>query len=249
MNNKQKLDAIIFDMGSTLIEFENSSWEVLNKLCAKNSYEFLKKKNLIEIDYKIWLFLLESGFEKVFKDSDKNLKEIKFEDMMASFFKRLKFEISDGLYSNFLEAYYKPVTEQITLVDGAVDVLRFFKGKKIKIGLVSNTIFPERFHLDELKKFGIFPFLDVFLFSSGVGYKKPHPEIFKLCLKKLNVKPKNSAFLGDRLVEDIGGAQNVGIKAILLAKKGRDYSKPIVPDGKIDNLCQLKSEVLNFFEI
>lgn len=249
MNNKQKLDAIIFDMGSTLIEFENSSWEVLNKLCAENSYEFLKKKNLIEIDYKIWLFLLESGFEKVFKDSDKDLKEIKFEDIMASFFKRLKFEISDGLYSNFLEAYYKPVTEQITLVDGAVDILRFFKGEKIKIGLVSNTIFPERFHLKELKRFGIFPYLNVFLFSSSVGYKKPHPKIFKLCLRRLNVNPKNSIFVGDKLVEDIGGAQNVGIKTILLSKKGRDYSKPIVPDGSINDLYQLKDEVLRFFEI
>ncbi len=249
MNKRKKLDAVIFDMGSTLIEFENSSWEVLNRLCAEDGYRFLKARNLINIDYKTWLFLLESEFEKAFKEQNKSLKEIKFENLMATFFRRLKFEITNGLYSDFLKAYYQPVTDQLTIVDGALDVLKFFKDKKVKIGLVSNTIFPESFHLTELKRFGILPYLDVHLFSSSVGYKKPHPEIFRLCLRMLNTDVKNSVFVGDKLVEDIGGAQNIGLKTILFCKKGRDYSKPIVPDGEIYKLCQLEKEVLNLFEI
>jgi len=236
-------------MGSTLIEFENSSWEVLDKLCAQNGYQFLSKRELIKIDYKEWFFLLESEFKKAFENSEKRLEEIKFEEMMASFFKRYDIEVTDGLYSEFLDAYYKPVAEQLTIVDGALDVLKFFKYRKTKIGLVSNTIFPERFHLNELKRFGILPYLDVHLFSSSVGNKKPHPRIFELCLRELNVSPKQSIFVRDKLVEDIGGAQKVGLFAILFFKEGRDYSKQVVPDGKIDNLNQLKDEVLRFFEI
>jgi len=134
-------------------------------------------------------------------------------------------------------------------VDGAIDVLKFFKNRKVKLGLVSNTIFPERFHLDELRRFGILPYLDVHLFSSRVGYKKPHPKIFELCLRELDVNSKRSIFVGDKLVEDIGGAKKVGLKALLFLKEGRDYSKPIVPDGSINNLNQLEDEVLKFFEI
>jgi len=56
-------------------------------------------------------------------------------------------------------------------------------------------------------------------------------------------------FVGDRLVEDIGGAQKAGIKAILKPKIGRDYSAPIIPDGRINDLRELPGKISEFFEI
>ena len=246
---KKKLDAIIFDMGSTLIEFENSSWEVLRMLCVENGYRFLKERSLIDLDFYIFSKAIEEEFEIAREKSNRTLKEIRFEKFAALLFKKLKLHISDGNFPLFLEAYYQPITEQLTLVEEALEILKFFKYRNVKIGLVSNTIFPERFHLQELKRFGIYPFLNVATFSSMVGYKKPHPKIFKTALGRLKVKPERAVFVGDRLAEDIGGAKSVGMKAILKPKTGREYSAPIVPDGRINSLYELPEKILEFFEI
>ncbi len=37
------------------------------------------------------------------------------------------------------------------MIQGAVETLKYFKEEGYKLGLVSNTIFPDRFHLTELK--------------------------------------------------------------------------------------------------
>jgi putative hydrolase of the HAD superfamily len=244
---KTKLKAILFDMGSTLLEFENSTWDVLGRLCAERSYEFLKQKSSNLPNLEEFSGLLRNEFMKARAEVEKNLKEFKFEKVAWDFFDILNLSTSDGLYNTFLEVYYQSVTDQVTLIDGAVDVLRYFKEKNLKIGLISNTIFPERFHLRELKRFGLYPYLDVHLFSSEVGVRKPHPQIFQRALNDLNVAPSRAVFIGDRLVEDIGGAQKVGIKGILRYHEGRDYTAPITPDAKITELKELPEVVLDLY--
>mgnify|MGYP000011032256 FL=1 len=235
----KRLKAVIFDMGSTLIEFENSSWVVLGEKSAHRSYDFLKDKGLIKLDFELYASILKNLVSSAFEISEQNLEEFRFEDLAKDVFKELHLEIRDGDYTGFLDAYYKPVTEQVTLIQGSVETLKYFKGEGYKLGLVSNTIFPDRFHLTELKRFRLFPYLDSILFSSEVGYKKPHPQIFLHCLESLKIEPEESLFIGDKLIEDIGGAKNVGMKAILKYKEGRDYTASIVPDGMVKNLSEL----------
>jgi putative hydrolase of the HAD superfamily len=243
-----KLKAILFDMGSTLLEFENSTWEVLGRLCAERSYEFLNEKNLNLPEFDKFCEFLRNEFLKARAEVEKNLKEFKFEKVVWDFFDVLNLSTSDGLYNTFLEVYYQPVTDQVTLIDGAGEVLRYFKERDLKIGLISNTIFPERFHLRELRRFGLYSFLDIHLFSSEVGVRKPHPQIFQRALNDLKVAPSQAIFVGDRLVEDVGGAQKAGIKGILKYHEGRDYSAPITPDAQIMKLEDLPEAVFKLFE-
>jgi HAD superfamily hydrolase (TIGR01509 family) len=242
------LKAILFDMGSTLIEFENSTWDVLGRVCAEKGYEFLRQNNLNLPEFDEFSKLLESQYLKARSEVKQNLKEFKFEKVAWDFFNILKLSTSNGLYDSFIEVYYKPVTDQLTLIDGAEDVLRYFKERNLKIGLVSNTIFPERFHLRELKRFGLYSYLDNHLFSSEVGVRKPHPRIFLKVLSELDVKPSQAVFVGDRLIEDVGGAQKVGMKGILRYHVRRDYSAPITPDAQIIQLKELPEAVLNLFK-
>ena len=244
----KKLKAILFDMGSTLIEFENSTWDVLGRACAEKGYDFLKGKNLNLPEFEEFSLLLDDEFSKARDKVQDNLTEFKVEKVAWNFFKVLNLSTSDGLYENFIEVYYEPITNQLTLVDGAENILRYFKERDLKIGLVSNTIFPQRFHIRELKRFGLYPYLDAHLFSSEVGVRKPHPHIFLTILNKLNVKPSQAVFVGDRLVEDVGGAQKVGMKGILRYHERRDYSAPITPDAGIENLKQLPETVSSLFE-
>jgi FMN phosphatase YigB (HAD superfamily) len=244
---KKRLKAILFDMGSTLLEFENSTWDVLRRLSAGTGYEFLKEKNLTLPNIEEFSNALSAEFLKARSEIEQSLKEMKFEKVIFDFFTKLNLSTSDGIYGSFLEVYYQPVTDQVTLVDGAEKVLKFFKEKNLKIGLISNTIFPEEFHLRELKRFGLYPYLDAHFFSSQVGYRKPHPRIFQLTLEKLKVDPSEAVFVGDRLEEDVGGAQKVGMKGILKHHPGRDYTLPVTPDGQVMELKDLPEMVFDLF--
>jgi len=230
-------------MGSTLIEFENSTWKVLGERSAQRSYNFLKDKGLIKLDFNIYSALLQNLFSSAFELSEQTLEEFRFEDLAKDFFKKLNLSLQDGDYTGFLKAYYQPITEQVTLIEGAIEVLSYFKENGYKLGLISNTIFPAKFHLQELKRYGLYPYFDLILFSSEAGYKKPHPVIFKQALDNLKIESGESIFIGDKLIEDIGGAKNMGMKAILKLKEGRDYSSPITPDGTIMNLTELPKMV------
>lgn len=250
---KKQLKAILFDMGSTLLEFENSTWEVLRRLSAETGYEFLKGKNLSLPNFEEFSETLSAEFLNARSEIEspgsfgQSFKEMKFEKVIFDFFTKLNLSTSDGVYGSFLEVYYKSVTDQVTLVDEAEEVLRFFKDQNLKIGLISNTIFPEKFHLRELKRFGLYPYLDVHFFSSTVGFRKPHPKIFQLALEELEVEPSEAVFVGDRLEEDVGGAQNVGIKGILKYHEGRDYTLPITPDAQIMELEELLEKIFALF--
>jgi putative hydrolase of the HAD superfamily len=244
---KRQLKAVLFDMGSTLIEFENYTWNVLGRLSAEKGYEFLKGKNIGLPNFEDFSKVLDAEFVKAKSEIENNLKEIKFEKVIFDFFTQLNLSTSDGVYGSFLEVYYKPVTDQLTLIDGAEDVLEHFKERDLKIGLISNTIFPEKYHLRELKRFGLYPYLDAHSFSSEVGVRKPHPKIFQLTLDELKVDPTEAVFVGDRLKEDVGGAQNVGMKGILKYHQGRDYTVPVTPDAQVMKLKDLPEVVFKLF--
>jgi putative hydrolase of the HAD superfamily len=240
----EEIKGIFFDMGSTLIEFENSTWKILGQRSAERSYNFLKERGLIKLDFNLYSALLQNLFSSAFELSEQTLEEFRFEDLAKDIFKRLNLGLQDGDYTGFLKTYYQPITEQVTLIEGAIEILGYFKEKGYKLGLISNTIFPAKFHLEELKKFGLYPHFDSISFSSETGYKKPHPFIFKQGLDRLKIEPEESIFVGDKLIEDISGAKNMGMRAVLKFKEGRDYSAPVTPDGIIRNLSELP-EVIN----
>ena len=54
--------------------------------------------------------------------------------------------------------------------------------------------------------------LDTAVFSSEVGLRKPHPEIFRRALEALQVAPERALFVGDSRNADIRGAQALGMR-------------------------------------
>jgi len=101
---------------------------------------------------------------------------------------------------------------------GAREVLSKLKKMGLKTGLIS-TAYEEEiaviFGKANLEN-GLF---DVIVGADTVRKGKPHPDVFKYALKKLNVKPEEAVFVGDSVDADYNGAENVGVKAVLMQKK------------------------------
>jgi len=235
-----KYKAILFDLGSTLIEYENHDWMELGKNGIQAAHPYLKK--LFPAIPEVNTF--GPNFYKYLReilDQRANYSEVHIYSACDMIFKRMGLAINNDIVDRFVDIYHKPVAEQITLIPGAVDVLKNISQHNLTIGLVSNSIFPEKYHRGDMEHFGLLKYFDFTIFSSSVGIRKPGGEIFEMALEKAKAKPSEAIFIGDRFDADIGGAQNAGITAVLKYRQGRENPDNFKPDYEIINLGELKT--------
>lgn len=77
--------------------------------------------------------------------------------------------------------------------------------------------------------------------SESLRVYKPQKEFYKAILERIGWDAQDTLFVGDSLTDDVIGPKSVGMKAILLDRKGI-YSKQKThsePDAVIQNLTQL----------
>jgi putative hydrolase of the HAD superfamily len=130
---------------------------------------------------------------------------------------------------------------------GALETLTTLRDWVLKLGAISNTVQPARYmHQAHIRR-GLAPCFDVEVYSSEVGVAKPHAAIFQAALDALGVAPACAAYVGDRLRVDVGGAQAVGMKGILIEVAHRTEHDPaIVPDARIAELPELLGVLSGF---
>lgn len=109
------------------------------------------------------------------------------------------------------------------LFDDVIPSLRRL-GKKYRLGLITNT---QSFLMDFFYKIKFFEEFDYACLSCDVGLLKPDPEIFRLALRKLEVKPGEAVMVGDNLHSDVLGAEAVGMRGVLIKrhKKGLGWKE------------------------
>ena len=92
----------------------------------------------------------------------------------------------------------------------------------------------------ELARFELLHLIDVLAFSSDVGYCKPHCGIFEGVLEELEVEANEAVFVGDSPIDDIEGAQAIGMRAVL---KSHPFQAAcpngIHPDAVVHSLADL----------
>lgn len=96
-----------------------------------------------------------------------------------------------------------------------VEMLQALRERGLAIGLVSNTVDPPEVMLDDFELLGIAGLVDVPVFSSQLGIRKPHPAIYRCVLDGLGVEPQQAMFVGDRLLEDVIGPSRAGMATCL----------------------------------
>ncbi len=80
--------------------------------------------------------------------------------------------------------------------------------------------------------------------QKAISLGKPNREFFQMALDDLGMEPKEVVMVGDDLVNDIGGAQAMGIKSVLV-KTGKYRAElleksDIIPDAIIDSIAELE---------
>jgi putative hydrolase of the HAD superfamily len=149
---------------------------------------------------------------------------------------RAGIEPTDELIGTYLREW-EPHT--FTDPDG-VAVLRRLRERGIKIGVLSNTLWPRTWHEEVFRRDGVLDLIDGAVYSSEIDWTKPHPEAFLAAMAAVGVSDaRRCVFVGDRPWDDIHGAQSVGMRAVLVPNSDVPTFADAEPDAVIGSLPDL----------
>lgn len=112
------------------------------------------------------------------------------------------------------EKYWSELIAAISPFDLVVMLLKEAKKSGSKVCIVTDM--QSVIQVRKLQKLNLIDYIDHIVTSEEVGVEKPHPEMFRLALKKLSLKPSECIMLGDCKDKDIAGANGIGIKGCLV---------------------------------
>lgn len=104
--------------------------------------------------------------------------------------------------------------ETVVPRSGAINVLKRLRSAGLKLGLVSNCS-SEAPLVWPTTPFA--PLIDVAVFSCEAGCHKPDPRMYRAAWEPLGVQASKCLYVGDGGSEELTGAQQAGMRAVLLS--------------------------------
>lgn len=233
--------AILLDLDDTIISFDGLTNAAWNTACRKYveahnppfDIETLRQKIREKVNW-YW------GDPKRHKEGRSNLPAARrrilkmvFQDLEI-FEEALAFELADG-YSAMHEA-------SRCLMEGAFQALENMRSMDIRMAVITNGA--TEVQREKIHRFGLEHFFEFVLIDEEVGYSKPDVRIYEIALEKLALEPKDVWMVGDNLLWDVEGAQNLGIFAVWndYNQKGLPEDAAVHPDMTVSSIYELSLE-------
>ena len=231
-----KVKAVIFDLGGTLVDFPPFSDLVWGRFVL--AYRLLGQPDLGGIEIDDLMSVLVQEEEQAWRQLGRTGASDNLLAVIARSFEKLGVNVDGNLPRALEEAFYECVWDAPRADAEARAVLRKISDLGMKLGLISNTLWRAEPHIRQLERDGLMRFFDHWIFSSSMPRAKLDPSIFKSMLRQLEISGSESIFVGDRRIDDIQGATNVGMFAVLKISSQSDGEGPD-PDLEISALTDL----------
>jgi len=239
-------EAIVFDFGDTLFLFDR--WNYDN--CLLRMLDSLKRSKFsLEAPYEEFRRVYFEVRKLMYREAERSLREVDFCVRLAKTLKSFGLDLShmDPPIVKAADAFFDAFVEDMRIEDHVPPLLKALR-RDYKLGIITN--FPyARGVINTLARFNLTSLFDAVVISGELGIRKPSPRIFEEALKILKVRASETVFVGDTLKTDIYGAQNAGMKAILVQSataRGREFAVPsdldqmtVQPDRTIPDLKDL----------
>lgn len=242
------LEAIVFDLGGTLIEYGGDwdAWPDLEGPGFEAAYDHLKRQ---EVGLPAFASFREVGFRLLplrWRGATRGIRNLRLAELIGEVAAECGADaVPVGTLYQAGKAYERAIAGQAYLMPHAGEALESLKQQGYKLGLLSNTMFTGEGHMDDLRHYGLLDYFDTMLFSADVNKWKPNAAPFLEVLGNLEVEGESAVYVGDDPASDVVGGRSAGMKTVFCVGNGR-FPEPedVIPHAKIDSLVEL-STVLN----
>jgi putative hydrolase of the HAD superfamily len=131
--------------------------------------------------------------------------------------------LAEPLFEEAVYDYISPVlASPPELNPGAAEAILGLRARGVTLGIVSNTgRTPGLILRRVLERHDLLRHFAAISYSDEIGHRKPSPEIFRRTLAGAGADPAGAAHVGDNPVDDVAGAQAVGMRGVHYAARGR----------------------------
>jgi putative hydrolase of the HAD superfamily len=195
----QSLQAVIFDWGGTLTPWRSVDFdaEALALAAAALDADDTASARLARAVQTVW----------------QRSRDHHTSATVADIFAEAGLSHDESLLADY-RAFWEPHT---TTDPDAAPLLRRLREDGLRVGVLSNTVWPRAWHEEFFERDGVLPLVDGAVYTSEVPWTKPSPEAFRAAAAAVGVEdPAACVFVGDRLFDDIWGAAAVGMRTILV---------------------------------
>ena len=229
--------AIIFDMDDTILSNDETADRCWRQVCYDLGHR-LKVGDaeslssvILEIDRWYWADPERN------RHGGQDLLRARREVLSIAFD---RYGIADEmLLDDLADAFQQLKSSTIELFPGALDTLHSLRSQGVKLGLITNgNAHGQRTKVDGA---GLEPIFDSILIEGEFGVGKPDPQVFNHTLRQLEVAPNQAWMVGDNLINDVGGAQAVGIQGIWVDWRaaGLPADSTVKPDRIVRSIVEL----------
>ena len=207
------LTTVLFDMGGTLEDIWYN--EDTQRATCRRLLEVLRANGLEPgcPDDVFWKRITD-GVKAYKQWSEGNMLEKKPEEIWPDWYLR---------DFTFDREQLLPITEELAntyevtfyhreLRPDAREMLQALKARGYRLGVISNNASLYNV-FNMLETYGIRSFMEDVTVSSVTGYRKPHPEIFRISLRQMQARPEECVYVGDSPF-DIAAGNAAGCKTL-----------------------------------
>jgi putative hydrolase of the HAD superfamily len=240
---ENKIKAVFFDLGYTLIYFDGDfsrlveeSYAVLARKLIDAGYVLDVNSFVTRFNEKMQGYYRQRELDLIERPVDQILKEILTEFKINT--------IPAAIYRAAMNEMYLSTEKHWQLEKETHTALQQLRDADYKLGLITNA--SDAWDVNNLiDNHGLRKYFDSVLISAEEGIRKPDTRIFAKAAHQLGVDLAQSVMVGDTLNADILGAHACGIKAVWV-KRRKDAldtsalsNKALIPDAEIDSLEEL----------
>jgi putative hydrolase of the HAD superfamily len=119
------------------------------------------------------------------------------------------------------------------------------RDRGIRVGVLSNTTWHRSAHERIFERDGVLEFIDGAVYTCEIPWTKPHPGAFRAAMDAVGADdPGRCVFVGDRTFDDIYGAKQVGMRAVLVPHSVIPQQQRGHTDGEPDAVVARLSELI-----
>lgn len=233
--------AVIFDLGGTLVDWPD--WEQDAERRWALSYEYLTTTTPGATQWPAcdaYVRAMRAAEAEHWRRVNEERWSGPPTALIGDGFRRLGLHSYERELLAALDGYARAVDGWAVVFPDARSTLLGLRDLGLRLGLLSNTWWAAEWHDADLAAHELAELLDVVVYTSDLPHSKPHPSVFLEVAARLGADPSACVMVGDRMVDDVGGALAVGMRGVW-KQNDRPWPKPaeITPTATIERLAEL----------
>jgi putative hydrolase of the HAD superfamily len=239
----QRIKAVFFDLGYTLIYFDGNFSRVVSE-----SYLILADR-LIKAGYSFdaqeFVSRFNATMQAYYQQRENDLLERPIEDFVCKILEEIQQNPMPVTVSReAMNEMYRFTEKNWKIEEDTHNILKELRDQDLKLGLITNA--SDSWDVNNLiDANNLRPYFSTILISADEGIRKPDRRIFEKAAAQLGIDLKEAVMVGDTLDADILGAHNCGMRAIWI-KRHQEKQEAIPfndsklkPDAEITSLTEL----------